>query len=128
MKKYQDLDLNLKIHPLSNDLVLANDANAIRNAVKYLCLYGPFDQPYKFGTQYAGLYEYLFSLSTSRTLKSMIYTKLVNLVNTYEPRVTVNDIDVEINEAENGFSASVLYTIKSTGLNDNVRFTVVRTS
>lgn len=123
---YIDLDLSLKIHPLSRDMVLAKDSAAIRNAVKYLCLYGPYDNPYEFGTEYAGVYEFLFELNSSRTIKTMIYTKLMNLVNSYEPRVIANDIQVDVIEGE--LSVIVMYTIKSTNLPDTVKFTVVKTS
>lgn len=123
---YIDLDLNLKVHPLTRDIVLAKDSAAIRNAVKYLCLYGPFDNPYEFGTEYAGVYEFLFELDSSRTIKTMIYTKLMNLITTNERRVIVNDIDVNVENGE--LHVTIKYTIKSTSLPDSVKFTVIRTS
>lgn len=126
--EYLDLNLKLPIHPLSGDMPPARNDMAIRGAIKHLCLYGAFENPYEYGTEGAGLYEYIFSLSGARSTRSMIYTKLANLIKTHEPRVRLNDIDVDLNEAENGLNITIAYTIIATSLDDSIEFLVIRTS
>lgn len=122
---YIDLNLSLKVHPLTKDLVLDKNDVAIRNAVKHLSLYGPYDNPYDFGTEYAGIYDSLFELTGSRTARTMIYTKLKSIILANEPRVIVDDIDV-ITINDNGIDVIIKYTIKSTGLPDQIKFSVIR--
>lgn len=124
---YIDIDLNLKLHPLSKDIVLLNNDLAIRTAIKNICLYGPYDNPYEFGTEYAGIYDSLFELETSRTTKTTIYTKLMSLIKEKEPRVIVNNVSTEIVN-DNQFDITISYTIKSTSLPDTVKFSIIRTS
>ena len=37
-KPHRDLDLSLKIHPIRKDIIPLKDDNAIKNALKNLCL------------------------------------------------------------------------------------------
>lgn len=128
MKHSKDLNLSLRIHPISGDIVPANDATAIKNSVKHLCLYGPYDRPYEFGTQSAGLYEYLFELENSRTVSTMIYTKLMNFLKVEEPRIRVVDITASVDSNDAGITVKIEYVIIATGLPDDVVFSVIRTS
>jgi hypothetical protein len=64
---YSDLDLLFKAHPISGDVTVKTDADAVKRAVKNIVLTNYYERPFKpsLGGNIRGL---LFELDTDRKL------------------------------------------------------------
>ena len=87
---YTDIDLNLKPHPSSGDLVLKKDNDAVKRSIRNIMLTNNYERPFKpnFG---ANLRALLFELADDIT-KFEIRKQITEAIQDYEPRVRVDDI------------------------------------
>ena len=107
-KKYQyrDLDLNFLIHPITKDLVLKTDVNAIIASVKNIILAtsGEFLwEPYMGG----GASSLLFELNLP-LLKIKMHDQIVNNLTQFEPRIEISSL--VINDMNNGNGIEIVLT------------------
>lgn len=121
---YKDLDLRMKPHPLTGDLVtLTNDA-AVKQSLRNLFHSQYFDFPMD-GKKYAGLKRYLFDNGGQLT-ESKMRNRLEWLIKKGEPRVKVEKIDIKFEEQGKEVRITVYYTILSIMVQESFEFTVQR--
>lgn len=110
--KYRDFDLNFRSHPISGDLVMKNDLEAIKQSIKSLIKTPFYDRKFhpEIGCQAKGL---LFSFVTDITIETLRTVILEVLVN-HEPRIQVLDILVSIDDDEVQYQIDVIYTLVNT--------------
>jgi phage baseplate assembly protein W len=106
---FKDFSISFKKHPITNDLIVLSNENAIKNSIVNLVrtrLNERFYQPL-LGT---AIEDSLFELSTSE-----ITFKLENEVNqvirNFEPRVFVTNIDIKIQDDVSELDISIVYDI-----------------
>jgi phage baseplate assembly protein W len=90
---YTDFHKDLRISPISKDVALLKDEDAVKRAISNLILTDPGErlmQPY-IG---AGIREMLFENLTPGTLK-IIEERVRDTIDTYEPRAELIDVAVE---------------------------------
>lgn len=106
---FADLDFNFTAHPVTGDIVTKKDANAIRQSVKNILLTNHYERPFKpnFGANLRGL---LFELADDIT-KYEIRSQIMEAVEAYEPRVRVNQIDLQQSRTGNDMHVSLIYGI-----------------
>jgi phage baseplate assembly protein W len=109
---YKDIDLVFDARP-SGDVYKKTDAAAVKQAVKNLLLTNPGEKPFlpEFG---AGLNRLLFELiddDAEEEIDDMIRVSIEN----YEPRASVQDIDIDIAPDLNAVSVRLTFRILSTG-------------
>ena len=121
---FTDIDLRLDPHPISGDIILLRDSQAIKASVKNIILtkFGerPFDP--EFGSPIPAL---LFEPATpfiAQTLQRMIEQTLSN----HEPRIVVQRIDVV--GVTNGFDVEIIYTIQNSTTTERLSLTLERTN
>lgn len=118
-----DLDLFFKPHPVTGDVTIKKDTDAVRRAVKNLLLTNKYERPFKPNLG-GSLNQELFELDTTLDIK-LFKKKLEEQVRVLEPRV--KDMDILLAEAKNNqMNVSVRYTIKNGERNNLVEFTVNR--
>ena len=108
-KSFKDINLSFKRHPITNDLVVIKDEDAIKrsvhNIVKTIINEKPFSKD--FGTQ---INDSMFELDTS--LNSIAIEKqITSSLNIFEPRIKLNDVKVVVDGSHNAMTAKITYSI-----------------
>lgn len=109
-KPWRDLDLSLKIHPIRKDIIPLKDDAAIKNAVKNLLVSNFFERPFQddLGANLRGLLFEPAGFITEIQLRDNIR----NVLNKYEPRVRVTNINITDNSDTNSYIIQVNFLIK----------------
>ena len=106
---FSDLDLNFTIHPVKKDINRHTNETAVVNSIKNLILTNYYEKPFQpeFGSSVRGLlFENLDSI-TATTIKGEIERTIQN----YEPRATVENINVTADYDKNGFKVYLEFSI-----------------
>jgi hypothetical protein len=105
---YQDIDLKFQAHPLTGEVKPKLNADAIKQAVKNLCMTNQFEvlgRP----DVYTDIPRTLFNLY-SPSLSKIIRERISNIIDLYEPRATLNDITLNEYPDQNQLGISITYT------------------
>ena len=86
---FTDIDINMKNHPQTGDVVLKYDLNSIKRAVKNLVSTNHYERPFKPGLG-VNLRGMLFELDNTDIL--VMEQEIKTLLNTFEPRATFTNI------------------------------------
>lgn len=106
---YSDFHKDLTLSPVSNDLALLKDEDAVKDALKNLLLTDPGErpmQPYLGG----GIRGLLFENMTPGTLK-LIQDRVEETIKTFEPRAELIDVTVTTTFDENQVGVRVQFYI-----------------
>lgn len=126
VRDYLDFDLGFGRNPITNDLNKRINANAIKQSVKNLVLTHFYEVPFhpEVGSQiFHALFEN-FSPMTKLTAERAIS----DVINNFEPRVTLNSVTVDDKPESNSLVISIKYTIINTNRQSEVVFDVYRAS
>jgi len=112
--KYKDLDLDFIAHPTTKDVVKKSGDEAIKKSVRNLILTNFYDRPFR---HYIGsnVQKLLFE-NMSNLTANFIKDAIVEVISNYEPRVQLNNVVVEVNYDNNGYSVILQYIILNTSL------------
>jgi len=90
---FTDIDINMSLHPESNDLVLKYDLNAIKRSLRNILQTNHYERPFKpsFGSNIRAM---LFELASNET--KVIKRRIIDSITKAEPRVIVDDINASI--------------------------------
>jgi len=116
---FKDINITFKKHPVTNDLVVSRDASAIKQAIVNLLLTNKGErvmQP-NYGSDIRSFLFEPLDFGTAVQIKNSINYCL----NTFEPRIAVNGIEVLPSYEDNGFSVELTYSIRGS---DNPPVTV----
>ena len=119
---FADLDLNFTAHPVTNDITVKKDANAIRQSIKNILLTNHYERPFKpnFGSNLRGL---LFQ-ANDPIIGQRIKERIVEEVKVLEPRV--GKIGVDVIQRDNTVDVRVAYTISGSASYQDLEFSVSR--
>jgi phage baseplate assembly protein W len=101
-KIYSDLDLTFKRVPGTNDVAMRYDENAVIASVRNLLLTNFYERPFEPDVG-SNLDSLLFQPATNLTSHT-IEAEIKNVINNYEPRVTIDDLQVTLDAGGNSFS------------------------
>lgn len=122
--RYKDIDLSLSLNPLRGDVLPVYDVEAIKRSVKNLILVSIFERrlnPWAGSMVYTQLFEN-FTPQTAALIKKFI----TNTLNTYEPRVKTEFVNVKQSEDEHFLEVNVFFTIVNIPGTFNVDLKLVR--
>jgi len=108
-KIYSDIDFTFTRTPGKNDIALSYDEMAVIRSVRYLILTKNFERPFQpnLGSRLTSLlFEPIDSLTAS-SIQNEIQTTIAN----FEPRVTIDYINVSENPDENSYSVTISFFI-----------------
>lgn len=108
---YSDFRKDLKISPVSKDITLIKDEDAVKQSIRNLLLTDPGErlmQPFLGG----GIKGLLFENITSDVLK-LIKEKVTSTIETYEPRAELIDVIVSSNYDDNQVGILVRFFVKN---------------
>jgi phage baseplate assembly protein W len=115
-----DLDLNFTMHPFTGDVSIKTGEDAIKQSLKNLLLISTLEKP--FSTQFnLNIKEYLF-LNFSVLYAQDLKQQMLSLIDLYEKRVKINNIDISYPEDQNQLNIIIDFSVigeeqKSTTLN-----------
>ena len=111
-RTFSDLDLNFTAHPITGDVSMRYDENAIKASLKNLVLTRNYER--KFHSDIGSpIKSLLFDLSTPM-LPIMLRKALEDLIRNYEPRVNTTQIDVNVSDDNNSVYITIWFTILNT--------------
>lgn len=111
-RTFADLDLNFTAHPVTNDIVLKYDEEAIKGSVRNLVLTQNYERPFhsEIGSQIRGL---LFE-PASPMLSLMLKKAITDTITNFEPRVRLLDVVVIVSPDNNEVYAKIVFAIVNT--------------
>ncbi len=108
-RSFKDISFNFTKNPITNDVVVLKNEESIKQAVKNLVLTKLGERLFRplVGTNTT---TYLFELSTTFSENSLI-EEIENVLTTYEPRITLKNITVDVNDELSEFNVYIEYFI-----------------
>lgn len=108
---YKDLDLNLKAHPVTKDVIKRTGNASIVGALRNLILTNIGEKPFQpnFGSRIRGLLFEDVSYITANVLQS----EIANVIKNFEPRVGVDAIRVQANPEQNRYDVTLRFFINN---------------
>lgn len=124
-KHYSDLDFSFQRNIITDDVSKKKDGNAIKQSIKNLLLMHRYDCPFHpdVGSQiYAALFEPMTPLTKSYLKRLITYT-----LQNFEPRISLNSVDVDDDPNHNRINITLRYMILNVGTEQQFTFSVYRT-
>ncbi len=121
--RYKDLDIFFTPHPVTGDITVKTDTDAVRRSVRNIILTNKYERPFKpnFG---GSLRDMLFELDTMPKIRRAS-DRIKKELTTFEPRV--NNVQVIFEENDNNeVRCTILYDIANSVSNQQVEFTLTR--
>lgn len=123
---YSDIDLTFARNTANDDDIFKKkDAAAVKQAVKNLILTNEAEKPFRprFGANLTGM---LFELVNDEDAEEDIRERIYDVIEQYEPRATVEDLEVFLNEDQNRLSVKLKFRILNIDVIDTLETTVTR--
>lgn len=111
-RNFSDLDLNFTAHPVTKDIVLRYDENAIKTSLKNLIMTSNFERP--FHSEIGSPIKRLLFEPATPMLAVVMKRAIVDTVNNFEPRVELLDVDVYVGEDSNAIRVTIEFKIRNT--------------
>lgn len=102
---YADLDLNFLAHPIKQDINILTDDDAIIASVRNLVLTNKFEVP--FAPQEGSNVRKLLFENWSPANDALLAQLIAEVINNYEPRVVLQQLDVDFDEGNNGYNITI---------------------
>ena len=109
-RTFKDLDLDFGLNSVTKDVNKLTDAEAIKRSVRNLINTNNYERPFRpeIGSGIRGL---LFEPMTELTSHFM-QLKIAEVLNEYEPRISLSDIVINNQEDKNSYGVSIHFVIK----------------
>lgn len=107
--KITDLSYDFLAHPVTGNILLAKNEQAIKQSIKTLIFLNLYEKPYNPSID-VGINSYLFeqmNVVEADKLKNSIQTTLEQ----YEPRINIDDVIIYPEEETNSLNITINYTI-----------------
>jgi phage baseplate assembly protein W len=111
-RNFSDLDLNFTAHPVTKDIVLRYDENAIKTSLKNLILTSNFERP--FHSEIGSPIKRLLFEPATPMLAVVMKRAIVDTVNNFEPRVQLLNVDVDVSIDSNAIRVTIEFKIVNT--------------
>ena len=100
-RRWSDLDLDFTKHPVTKDVSIKRDVEAIKRSVRNLIMTNPFERPFhpEIGSGITGL---LFD-NVAPTTAVVLQSEIRLVLNNFEPRIELIDIGVLGDIDKNGY-------------------------
>ena len=123
-KLYADIDFRFKPHPITGDVTIKYDSDAIRRAVRNIVLTNFYERPFK-PSLGSSIRNQLFELDTDRKTRRLA-RKVKKIIEDFEPRV--EKVKVLLGEVSdrNEMNVTIFYNIKNSAQQQEMDFTVNR--
>lgn len=124
-RTFSDIDLNFTAHPVTKDITRRFDENAIKQSVRNLLLTRNFERPFQ--SEIGSPIRQLMFEPTGPMFVVMMQRAIVDVLNNFEPRVQVLDVQVNDSIDANAVYITLEYKIINTERPLTLDFTLERT-
>jgi len=107
-RQVSDIDLSMDKNPLTGDVALITNKNAIKRSLKNLFLFRKYEKPFQYNL-YSGIPELLFDNALADT-EDIIKKRVSFIVEAYEPRVKLGAVRVSLKPNTNEITISIEYS------------------
>ena len=121
-ESFSDLDISFVAHPISGDVAIKKDSDAIRRSVRNIVLTNHYERPFRpsFG---ANLRRLLFEgIGIGMTKKAA--KEIAKALTILEPRIS--NVQFDITNRDNEMNITIYYVIVNTQQQQDLEFTVSR--
>jgi hypothetical protein len=111
-RTFTDLDLNFLAHPVTKDVTIKTNEQAVKSSIRNLILTSNYERPFhpEIGSQINSL---LFEPATPM-LPIMLKKAIEFTIYNFEPRVSLTGVDVILSEDENSLDVNIEFVIINT--------------
>jgi phage baseplate assembly protein W len=109
---FSDLDFNFTAHPVTKDLSRRFDENAVKTALKNLILTRNYERP--FHSEIGSPIRSLMFEPATPMLGVMLRQAIFDVVNNFEPRVQLTQVDVSVSDENNAIYITIEFKIVNT--------------
>ena len=108
-RTFKDINLSFKRHPVTNDVVVIRDEDAIKRSVRNIIFTILGEKPFEpnFGSV---INESLFDLNTNLS-EIRVSDEIKASLNNHEPRIDNIDVTVQVSPDTNEMNATIQYDI-----------------
>lgn len=124
-KIYSDIDLTFNRSPVTGDVAISYDDQAVIRSVTNLLSTNHYERPFQpgIGSNLEGL---LFE-NASPLMERTIAREIENCINNYEPRVTLDYVEVSATSDEQGYNVRLSFFIGNNTVPTPVNLLLQRT-
>jgi|TARA_B100000035_G_scaffold288328_1_gene273888 hypothetical protein len=118
---FKDFNLNFKPHPVTEDLQVVKDSADIKQSIKSLLLTRRGERLFNsdLGTSLSDLLFEPLDFGTAALIRDEIF----EVIGTYESRIDIIELNVDINADDNGYDIQLEYVIRGrSDLQNNIEF------
>jgi phage baseplate assembly protein W len=108
-KLYADLDLTFKRLPVTNDVAMSYDDQAVIRSVRNLLSTNFYERP--FNPNLGGNIDKLLFEPATNITANLIKEEIQTVLTNYEPRVSIDNIAVTANPDQNSFTVTITFYI-----------------
>jgi phage baseplate assembly protein W len=109
---FSDLDFNFTAHPVTGDVARRYDENAVKASVRNLVLTANYERP--FHSEIGSPVRALLFEPSSPLLNVSLRRAIIDLINSFEPRVEIIDVEVYDNTDNNAIAVTLTFKIVNT--------------
>jgi phage baseplate assembly protein W len=109
---FSDLDFNFSAHPVTKDVSRRYDENAVKTALKNLILTRNYERP--FHSEIGSPIRSLMFEPATPMLGIMLRQAIFDVVNNFEPRVQLTEVNVNVSDENNAIYITVEFKIVNT--------------
>ena len=124
-RTFSDIDLNFTAHPVTKDITRRFDENAIKQSIKNLLLTRNFERP--FHSEIGSPIRQLLFEPVGPMFVVMMKRAIADVINNFEPRVQVLDVQVNDSIDANAVYVTLEYKILNTERPLTLEFALERT-
>ena len=106
---YSDIDFTFKPKPVSGDVALSYDQQAVIRSVRNLLLTNHFERP--FNPDLGSNLNALLFENISPSLTVSLQNEIISTISNYEPRARVKTVAVSVLPDQNSYSATITFYI-----------------
>lgn len=109
-KEFKDISLSFKVHPVTKDILVLKNSDAIKKSVMNLVKTNVGDRFYEknLGTKTK---NYLFEILKTDDDNFSLEREIRNVISNYEPRVKLIDVSILNNDTDYSLEISISYEI-----------------
>ena len=122
---FSDLDLNFTLNPVTHDVTRRYDEDAVKAALKNLILTSNYERP--FHSEIGSPIKKLMFEPATPMLGAMLKRAIKDLIDAYEPRVNIVDINAVVDPDESSINVAIEFTIVNTTAPITLELTLERT-
>ena len=109
---YSDLDLEFTKNPITSDVSIKTDVNAVKQALRILILSNYYERPFKpkLGANLKGFFFENMDILSAKSIEKTI----LNLIENYDKRIRINEVKVPLLPSlidRNSFTVSIHFYV-----------------